>query len=275
MSYPLIQPLSCEHGEWCNGSPPAFEAVSPGSNPGSPVCNKNAAHPGRFPSGTRTNVRVMPWRAPFSESDLSAAIAAVAHLGRDARACWATSPRARTTGPSSAGPKEWGISTDHFDPAAARRLTRRVRAIPLEEVMVEDSTYPRGKLKRRLFATGLKQRECEMCGQGEDWHGRRMALVPRPHQRRVQRPSLGEPADRVRELRRDARHSLRPQHASRAHLCPACGQAVHAEKRCAIATAPESAVGQVNASAARGSRSRDRARSSGHRTSSSKRTSGR
>ena len=43
--------------------------------------------------------------------------------------------------------------------------------------MVENSTYPRGQLKKRLFAAGLKERVCEMCGQGEVWNGRRMALV--------------------------------------------------------------------------------------------------
>ena len=43
--------------------------------------------------------------------------------------------------------------------------------------MVENSTYQRGQLKRRLFAAGLKQRICEMCGQGEEWNGRRMSLV--------------------------------------------------------------------------------------------------
>jgi hypothetical protein len=42
---------------------------------------------------------------------------------------------------------------------------------------VENSTYGRDKLKRRLFALGLKQRACEMCGQGEIWNGRRMSLV--------------------------------------------------------------------------------------------------
>jgi HNH endonuclease len=35
----------------------------------------------------------------------------------------------------------------------------------------------RGSLKRRLYATGLKQRRCELCGQGEDWRGRPMALI--------------------------------------------------------------------------------------------------
>jgi hypothetical protein len=47
----------------------------------------------------------------------------------------------------------------------------------MEEVLVESSSYPRGHLKRRLFAAGLKDRSCEMCGQGEWWRGKRMALV--------------------------------------------------------------------------------------------------
>jgi predicted nucleic acid-binding Zn ribbon protein len=74
----------------------------------------------------------------------------------------------------------WEIPTDHFDPAAARlrALTRHRHApTPLEEVLVEDSTYSRGTLKQRLFSEGLKSRACELCGQGEVWRGRRMALI--------------------------------------------------------------------------------------------------
>jgi hypothetical protein len=68
----------------------------------------------------------------------------------------------------------WGISTDHFDPyAAARHRTQR----PLSEVLIEGSTYSRSNLKPRLYASGLKDRRCEICGQGETWHGRRMSLI--------------------------------------------------------------------------------------------------
>ena len=42
------------------------------------------------------------------------------------------------------------------------------------------------------------------------WRGRRMALDPRPRQRRARRQPAREPADRVPELQRDARHALRP-----------------------------------------------------------------
>jgi hypothetical protein len=71
----------------------------------------------------------------------------------------------------------WGIPTDHFDPDAVRAASLRHEAIPLEEILVERSTYDRGKLKARLYATGLKVRRCEICGQDETWRGRPMSLV--------------------------------------------------------------------------------------------------
>jgi transposase-like protein len=70
----------------------------------------------------------------------------------------------------------WQIPVDHFDADAARHGWRR-RPVPLEDVLVEASTYQRGLLKERLFGEGLKHRSCELCGQGEIWHGRRMALI--------------------------------------------------------------------------------------------------
>jgi hypothetical protein len=70
----------------------------------------------------------------------------------------------------------WRIPTDHFEQHAALAAMPR-RAVPLEEVLVEGSTYHRGHLKRRLLAEGIKRPVCEMCGQGEVWRGRRMALV--------------------------------------------------------------------------------------------------
>jgi len=71
----------------------------------------------------------------------------------------------------------WRIPVDHFDPAAARRTPLRRDPLPLEAVLVERSRYQRALLKERLFDAGLKERRCEMCGQGELWRGRRMALI--------------------------------------------------------------------------------------------------
>jgi hypothetical protein len=72
---------------------------------------------------------------------------------------------------------ELGIPTDHFDPYATSRERSRRERTPLNEILVEGSTYSRGTLKRRLYEEGLKQPRCELCGQGEIWHGRRMGLI--------------------------------------------------------------------------------------------------
>ena len=70
----------------------------------------------------------------------------------------------------------WEIPTDHFDPYAARRARSRPSG-PLEKILTPASSYSRRRLKERLYSEGLKQRRCELCGQGEDWRGRRMSLV--------------------------------------------------------------------------------------------------
>ena len=71
----------------------------------------------------------------------------------------------------------WGIPTDHFDPYRSRRGLRPREPRPLEEMLVENSSFNRANLKRRLYEEGLKVRECELCGQGEMWNGRRMSLI--------------------------------------------------------------------------------------------------
>jgi hypothetical protein len=71
----------------------------------------------------------------------------------------------------------WGIPTEHFDPHHHHRGAIPSRARPIEDVLVEGSTYNRGHLKKRLFDEGLKQRYCELCGQGEEWRGEKMSLI--------------------------------------------------------------------------------------------------
>jgi hypothetical protein len=71
----------------------------------------------------------------------------------------------------------WNIDSSHFDPwkEADKRFGRAKR--PLEEVLVEHSTYSRTNLKARLYEEGLKAPVCEECGQGEMWHGNYMSLI--------------------------------------------------------------------------------------------------
>jgi hypothetical protein len=72
----------------------------------------------------------------------------------------------------------WRIPTDHFDPHASQRIQLATRVPrPLSEYLTQHSSYSRGALKRRLFAEGVKERRCELCGVGERWQGRPMSLV--------------------------------------------------------------------------------------------------
>jgi HNH endonuclease len=73
--------------------------------------------------------------------------------------------------------QRWDIATDHFDLDAIHREALRRPRIALSELLVEHSTYHRGHLKRRLLAQGIKQSRCELCGQGDTWRGRPLALI--------------------------------------------------------------------------------------------------
>ena len=50
-------------------------------------------------------------------------------------------------------------------------------AKPLEEVMIKNSTYYRGALKRRLLKEGILRNECSECGQKEDWNDKKLVMV--------------------------------------------------------------------------------------------------
>jgi hypothetical protein len=71
----------------------------------------------------------------------------------------------------------WEISTDHFDAARARANATRRRGRTLDEMLVVGSDCKRSALKQRLYEAGVKQRACELCGQGEEWNGKRMSLI--------------------------------------------------------------------------------------------------
>jgi len=114
--------------------------------------------------------------APFSEAEARAAIAN--------SICWADALRYLGYPVKGANyrtlqkwAKRWDIQADHFDPHAGRKRAALTVQIPLEEVLAENSTYNRFNLKRRLLDAGLLEARCELCGQDEYWHGRRMSLV--------------------------------------------------------------------------------------------------
>lgn len=77
--------------------------------------------------------------------------------------------------------KQYNIDTSHFNPNKKRIKTLKERSnsikIPLHEILVENSSYNRTRLKNRLYKEGLKKKNCELCGQDESWHGKKMSLI--------------------------------------------------------------------------------------------------
>ena len=91
--------------------------------------------------------------------------------------------------------------------------------------MVENSTFNRGHLKKRLYDDGLEGAELRALRPGRALARPADGADPRPHQRRRTRRPPREPANRVRELRRHAGHALRTQRRmpGPAH-CADCGR---------------------------------------------------
>ena len=72
----------------------------------------------------------------------------------------------------------WKIKIDHFTTASQRaRLYLNKPPRPLEEILVKNSSYNRTNLKKRLYSTGIKKPICELCGQDENWNGKKIALI--------------------------------------------------------------------------------------------------
>lgn len=69
----------------------------------------------------------------------------------------------------------YGISVEHFGNYHYNTATKK---IDLSDILVKDSTYRNTyKLKDKLYKAGLKKRECELCTQGEEWMGKKIALI--------------------------------------------------------------------------------------------------
>jgi hypothetical protein len=129
----------------------------------------------------------------------------------------------------------WGISAEHFDPYRYQRGHPSTTRRPWSEILVEGSNYNRAHLKERMFREGMKARNCELCGQGEDWNGRRMSLIldhingvgndNRLHNLRIVCPNCAATLDT---------HCGRVSRAERLRVCDLCGKeyvANYAEQR--------------------------------------------
>ncbi|MBI5742538.1 MAG: HNH endonuclease [Candidatus Niyogibacteria bacterium] len=61
---------------------------------------------------------------------------------------------------------EYNVDTAHFTGQVWNRGLRGIGKpiIPLEKILIKNSTYQSYKLKNRLFAVELKDKKCEECG---------------------------------------------------------------------------------------------------------------
>lgn len=78
--------------------------------------------------------------------------------------------------------EKYEIDTSHFESDKIRKekLSNYIRLHhkkSLIECLTEDSNYSRKNLKDRLYLEGLKEKKCEICGQGEIWRGKKMSLI--------------------------------------------------------------------------------------------------
>ena len=74
--------------------------------------------------------------------------------------------------------KIYGIDISHFcNNLSGLKEYISNKKINTENILVENSTYDRKGLKKRLYDEGLKQRQCEECGQTETWMGKKISLI--------------------------------------------------------------------------------------------------
>ena len=72
------------------------------------------------------------------------------------------------------------IDVSHFgkiNKRIDRSWNNRYTQTPISEILVSGSTYNTTHLKRRLYNEGIKQPVCELCGQDENWRGKKMSLI--------------------------------------------------------------------------------------------------
>jgi hypothetical protein len=73
--------------------------------------------------------------------------------------------------------RKYNIPTDHFNPWQKGVTKGWSSARPLKEILVKNSDYNRGRLKRRLLKENMLELKCSACGQEEDWHGGKLPMI--------------------------------------------------------------------------------------------------
>lgn len=69
------------------------------------------------------------------------------------------------------------LNTDHLN-ASYTKLNElsKLKVIPLVDILVENSTYDRTRLKRRLITSGILENKCSICDQMPVWNNKPLTL---------------------------------------------------------------------------------------------------
>jgi len=70
---------------------------------------------------------------------------------------------------------KYNIDTSHF--FRDYSYLKSVNTKDLKNILVKESNFSRTSLKNKLYKEGVKQRVCELCGQNEEWRGKKMTLI--------------------------------------------------------------------------------------------------
>jgi hypothetical protein len=75
----------------------------------------------------------------------------------------------------------YNIDTSHFNSNIVRndKLSKfnKSRKFQLKEILIENSTYSRTSLKKRLYDENILERKCCLCGQDENWNEMKISLI--------------------------------------------------------------------------------------------------
>jgi hypothetical protein len=72
---------------------------------------------------------------------------------------------------------KWGISIDHFTRKDNSVRRTAINKNNLDLLFSIGSPYSRTTIKSYIYRLGLKPIECELCGLGEEWQGKKMSLI--------------------------------------------------------------------------------------------------
>jgi hypothetical protein len=74
---------------------------------------------------------------------------------------------------------KYQVNTSHFLTSSeiAKKYVPTNNKYSLDDILIMNSSYNRGGLKKKLYDSKIKERKCELCGQGEIWQGKKISLI--------------------------------------------------------------------------------------------------